>query len=308
MSMSASLDPSANTDILTAGDLQATFWPAAGMLGASLRFRGVELLRRVDDLDAARIKGSTAGIPLLYPWANRLGSLQYRAAGRQVSLDSSSPRLHFDDHKLPMHGVPWSQLQWNVGASHADALTARLDWLSQELLAIFPFPHHVEMVVRLRPVDLEIQTTVFADSGSPVPISFGFHPYFGLPELPRAEWIVNAPAMRKLALDAQGIPTGQETPATHLAARLGNTGYDDSFALSGEQATFSITGNGYSIAIEFKNGFPFAQIFAPKDKEFIAIEPMTAATNALCSGEGLRVIAPGEKFTASFRVQVYGHM
>ncbi|MGB7752290.1 MAG: hypothetical protein WCF88_12140, partial [Candidatus Acidiferrales bacterium] len=141
---------SPSTLILTAGDLQATFWPTTGMLGASLRFRGVELLRRVDDLDAARVKGSTAGIPLLYPWANRLGSLQYRAAGREVSLDSSSPRLHFDDHRLPMHGVPWSQLHWKVVSSHADALTARLDWLSQELLAIFPFPHHVEMAVRLR--------------------------------------------------------------------------------------------------------------------------------------------------------------
>ena len=119
---------SSSTHILTVGDLQATFWPAAGMLGTSLRFGGVELLRRVDDLDAARIKGSTAGIPLLYPWANRLGSLQYRAAGRQVSLDSFSPRLHFDDQKLPMHGVPWSQLQWSVVSSHADALTARLDW------------------------------------------------------------------------------------------------------------------------------------------------------------------------------------
>jgi hypothetical protein len=71
--------------------------------------------------------------------------------------------------------------------------------------------------------------------------------------------------------------------------------------------TFSIAGNGYSIVIEFKNGFPFAQIFAPKDKEFIAIEPMTAATNALCSGEGLRVIAPGEQFTAPFRIKVYHH-
>ena len=188
---------SPSTHILTADDLQATFWPAAGMLGASLRLRGVELLRRVDDLDAARIKGSTAGIPLLYPWANRLGSLQYRAAGRQISLDSSSPRLHFDDHKLPMHGVPWSQLQWTVVSSHADALTARLDWLSQELLAIFPFPHHVKMAVRLRPVDLEIQTTVFADSGSPVPISFGFHPYFGLPGIPRAEWTLNAQFARE---------------------------------------------------------------------------------------------------------------
>ena len=298
---------SPSTHILTADDLQATFWPAAGMLGASLRFRGVELLRRVDDLDAARIKGSTAGIPLLYPWANRLGSLQYRAAGRQISLDSSSPRLHFDDHKLPMHGVPWSQLQWNVVSSHADRLTARLDWLSQELLAIFPFPHHVEMAVCLRPIDLEIQTTVFADSGSPVPISFGFHPYFGLPEIPRAEWALNAPAMRKLALDARGIPTGQETPSAPIAARLGNVSYDDGFALSGEQTTFSIAGNGYSVTIEFKNGFRFAQIFAPKDKEFIAIEPMTAATNALCSGENLRVITPGEQFAASFRIQVHHH-
>lgn len=173
------------------------------------------------------------GIPLLYPWANRLGSLQYRAAGSEVLLDSSSPRLHFDDHKLPMHGVPWSELQWNVVSSHADALTGRLDWLSQKLLAIFPFPHHVEMAVRLRPVDLEIQTTDFADSGSPVPISFGFHPYFGLPGIPRAEWTLNAPAMRKLAVNAQGIPTGQETLSTPLAARLGNTGYDDGFALSG---------------------------------------------------------------------------
>jgi aldose 1-epimerase len=293
--------------VLAAGDLQVTFLPAAGMLGASLRFRGVELLRRVDDLEAARAKGSTAGIPLLYPWANRLSSLQYRAAGHHVSLDPSSPLLHFDDHKLPIHGVPWSQLAWKVISSDANKLTARLDWLSPALLAIFPFPHHVEMAVRLRPVDLEIQTTVFADSNSAVPISFGFHPYFGIPEIPRTEWTIKAPAMRKLTLDAQGIPTGAETPSAPIDAQLKNTSYDDGFALSSEQARFSITGNGCSIAIEFKNGFDFAQIFAPKDKEFIAIEPMTAKTNALSSGESLRVIAPGEQFTATFRIEVSHH-
>jgi aldose 1-epimerase len=293
-----------STHLLKAGDLEAVFWPEAGMLGASLRFRGVELLRRVEDLDAARVKGSTAGIPLLYPWANRLGSLRYRAAGREVALDSASPLLHFDDHKLPMHGVPWGQLRWEVVSSRADALVARLDWLRQELLAIFPFPHHVEMAVRLRPLDLEIQTTVFADAGSPVPISFGFHPYFGIPEIPRTEWTLNAPAMGKLALDAQGIPTGAKTPSAAFAGRLENIGYDDGFALSGGQAGFSIDGNGYSIGIEFEKGFDFAQIFAPKDKEFIAIEPMTAETNALCSGEGLRVIAAGEQFVASFRIGV----
>jgi aldose 1-epimerase len=302
--VSRSVMSGASTRVLTAGELRAEFWPAAGMLGASLRFGGVELLRRVEDLEGARVKGSTAGIPLLYPWANRLGELRYRVDGREVALDPRSASLHFDDHKLPMHGVPWGQLQWNVIACDADALTARLDWVSQELLAIFPFPHHVEMAVRLRSVDLEIRTTVFADSGSAVPISFGFHPYFGLPGVSRAEWTLSAPAMRKLVLDAQGIPTGADTAAAALVARLGNTGYDDGFALSGEQARFSIEGGGYSITVEFLNGFEFAQIFAPKDKEFIAIEPMAAETNALCSGKGLRVIAPGEQFVASFRIEV----
>jgi aldose 1-epimerase len=295
---------SGSTCLLSSGELQAEFWPEAGMLGASLKFRGVELLRRVEDLEAARVKGSTAGIPLLYPWANRVSGLQYRAAGRDVSLDSSSKLLHFDDHGLPMHGVPWGQLRWNVVSSTGDGLIARLDWVSEELLAIFPFPHHVEMAVRLRPLELEIRTTVFADSGSAVPISFGFHPYFGIPGISRGEWKLNAPAMRKLALDAQGIPTGADTASLPIAAPLGTTGYDDGFALSDERPAFSIEGNGYSIGIEFINGFQFAQIFAPRDKEFIAIEPMTAETNALRSERGLRVIAPGEEFSAAFRIEV----
>ena len=208
----------ASTYLLGAGEMRAEFWPGAGMLGASLKYRGVELLRRVEDLEAARVKGSTAGIPLLYPWANRLSGSQYRAAGREVSLDSSSTLLHFDDHRLPMHGVPWGQLQWDVISSGADTLTARLDWVSEELLKIFPFPHHVEMAVRLRSWDLNIADYGLCRFEFAVPISFGFHPYFGLPGIARGEWQLNAPAMRKLALDAQGIPTGAETPSMAIAA------------------------------------------------------------------------------------------
>src|SRR5215469_2336411 len=91
---------------LVAGDLRATFCPKSGMLCASLCHSGAELLRRIDDLEDAEAKGSTAGIPLLYPWANRLDSLRYRAGGRDVMLDPASPLLHFDDHGLPIHGVP----------------------------------------------------------------------------------------------------------------------------------------------------------------------------------------------------------
>jgi galactose mutarotase-like enzyme len=51
---------------------------------------------------------------------------------------------------------------------------------------------------------------------------------------------------------------------------------------------------------------PYAQIFAPNTQEFVAIEPMTAPTSALTSGRGLRVVTPGGRFEAAFRVRVEG--
>jgi len=99
---------------LVAGDLQAVFLPDHGMLGASLHYKGVEILRRVEDLVAAAARGSSAGIPLLCPWANRLAEPRYHVLGKEVVLDRSSPLLHFDEHGLPMHGVPWPLLSWVV--------------------------------------------------------------------------------------------------------------------------------------------------------------------------------------------------
>src|SRR3974390_1492162 len=112
---------------LTAGELQASFLPGRGMLGGSLRYRGEELLRRLENLDVAAAKGSTAGIPLLYPWANRLSGMRYSAAGREVTLDPSSPLLHFEEHGLAIHGVKWALLAWNVLSATLDKLVARLD-------------------------------------------------------------------------------------------------------------------------------------------------------------------------------------
>jgi aldose 1-epimerase len=290
---------------LVAGDLQAVFWPGSGMLGVSLRHSGAELLRRIDDLETAKSKGSTAGIPLLYPWANRLASLNYQAAGRDVVLHASSPLLHFDDHHLPMHGVPWGQLAWEIVGAKSDSLLARLDWNRPDLLAIFPFPHKLEMAASLTPDSLTLHTTVFANAGSSVPISFGFHPYFGMPQLPRAQWRLQLPHMQRLQLDPRGIPTGTQESSGPFDSLLDDTSFDDGFALIGSHSSFSLSGAGRNITVTFLENFPYAQIFAPKDKDFIALEPMTAPTSALTSGQGLQVLAPGGQFRASFRITVH---
>jgi aldose 1-epimerase len=289
---------------LLAGDLSAIFWPRSGMVCVSFSHRGHELLRRIDDLKAARAKGSTVGIPLLYPWANRLDSLRYHAGGRDVVLDRSSTLLHFDDRGLPMHGVPWGQLVWEVVEAKRDSVLARLEWERPELLAVFPYPHKLEMAATLDPNGLTLEITAFAAAESGLPLSFGFHPYFGIPQLPRPQWRIRLPVMRRLLLDAQGIPTGGQESFGPIDSPLGELNFDDGFAVMDERPTFSLSGAGLKITIIFLEGFPYAQVFAPKDKDFVALEPMTAPTNALTSGQGLRVINPGTESRASFRVTV----
>ncbi len=288
---------------LVVGNLVAIFWPKSGMLCASFCHRGAELLRRIDDLKAAKARGSTVGIPLLYPWANRLDSLRYRAGGRDVVLEPSSPLLHFDDHGLPMHGVPWGQLVWEAEVE-PDSILARLDWKRPDLLALFPYPHKVQMDATLDPDSLTLGITVFASGGTCVPISFGFHPYFGIPQLPRPAWRVELPVMRRLLLDPRGIPTGGQEPFGPVDSPLGETNFDDGFAVMDAQPSFSLSGAGRRITVTFLEGFPYAQVFAPENKDFIALEPMTAPTNALTSGQGLRVIEAGAEFRALFRISI----
>ena len=290
--------------MLVAGDLEAIFLPGHGMLGASLRHQGVEILGRVEDLGTAAKNGSTAGIPLLYPWANRLARPHYRAAGREVNLDLSSPLVHFDDRGLPMHGVPWSLLAWKLTEDRRDFLAARLDWSSRDLLAVFPFRHNLEMAVTLRSDSLTIETTLVAGPDGSVPVSFGFHPYFGLPDLPRGQWRLELPAMRRLMLDPHGIPTGAEEPFDEFKAELAEKNFDDGFALMKEQTFFSIEGAGRRITVELLDGYSYAQVFAPRDKDYIALEPMTAPTSALTTGRGLRLVEPDGEFHAAFRIRI----
>jgi aldose 1-epimerase len=290
---------------LRAGELEATFLPGKGMLGISLRHRGQQLLRCIDALDIAAARGSAAGIPLLHPWANRLSTADFTVAGREVALDPGSPLLHWDGNHLPIHGVPWSRLQWTAQALNAQSLRASLAWDRPALLAVFPFPHRLTLDVSIDPHGLQIDTQLEAtDPVACVPVSFGFHPYFGIPGVPRAQWRITLPAMQSLVLDARSIPIGQRVPFAGLDRALETLTLDDGFALPSADWTMSISGGDRRIAVHALHGYPYAQVYAPIDPECIALEPMTAPTNALVSGDGLRLLAPSGSFEAAFRIEV----
>jgi aldose 1-epimerase len=289
-------------------ELEARFHPGAGMLCSSLRHRGQELLAQNDGVEAYAKKGKTMGIPLLYPWANRLADSSYSAAGRTVEVPHDPSRIAVDQNGLPIHGVIGGRLQWELTSAPdpgGQALAASLSWSESapELFEVFPFSHELRYEAGLRGGRLEIVLSLHASGADSVPLAFGFHPYLCLPGLPRERWAVELPAMRHLALDASQIPVGPEQALAAERFELAGREFDDGFDSVAERARFSVAA-GRRIEIEFLEGFPCAQVFAPRNRQFICFEPMAAPANALRSGMGLRVLDAGERYRAGFSVQV----
>jgi len=284
-------------------ELEAQFVPDAGMIGISLTDSGVELLGQRRGLDAYVAAGKTMGIPILYPWANRLGANTYTAEGTTVTLTAGQHGLRTDPNGLPIHGVLAAYPNWRVTHESANELTAEVDFGDQDLLASFPFPHRLALTVTLFERTLRLRTSVTPSGDRAVPLCFGFHPYLQLPDVPRDQWIIATPPLRHLKLDRQGLPTGETAHQPAITEPLGDKAFDDGYDEVAEGAVFAVSGGGRRIEVHFEQGYAAAQIFAPSSESVVCFEPMTAPTDALRRG-GYPTAEPGGWGVAQFSIRV----
>ena len=71
------------------------------MIGTSLAEDGVEFLGQRRGLDAYVTTGKTMGIPILYPWANRLSANNYDVDGASVTLTDGVDGVRTDRAARP---------------------------------------------------------------------------------------------------------------------------------------------------------------------------------------------------------------
>jgi galactose mutarotase-like enzyme len=244
------------------------------------------------------------GIPLLHPWANRLGGFEYDVAGTHVDLPRSG-MLPVDEHGLPIHGVLPGLLHWEVVHAAGPDLRAGLEWSSSTLLELFPFPHRLELEVTVETGRLMFATTLRPVGPRGVPVSFGYHPYLRIPGTARETWRVSLGVSRRIVLDERMLPTGERDGVREAVTSLGETSLDHAFEALAAPARFEAVGGGTRLAVELIDGFPYAQVYAPFRREFICFEPMTAPTNALSHGDGLRIVQPGDSHRAVFMISLH---
>lgn len=262
------------------------------MVGCSLRHRGDELLGQGAGLAGYAEQGSTFGIPFLYPWANRV-----------ATLPAEVPNIKREEHGLPIHGLLTASPDWEVAEASERELRAQMEF-PERFEPAFPYPHRVELAVVLDPGELSVTTTVEPTTEIPVPISFGFHPYLALPGIPREEWEISLPVRRRILVDDRALPTDGREEVEPVRGRLGTAAYDDGFDVLEPGEPWVLAGAGRRLEVTWNlDDFPVAQVFTPpKGAPAICFEPMTAPTNALVSGVGLRRVAA--PFSASWSLSV----
>lgn len=274
---------------LEAGTAVCEVAPSRGGLVTRFAVDGEEILY----MDQATLRDRTqkvrGGIPVLFPIAGALAGDRYECGGRS--------------YPMRQHGLA-RQAAWSVHNVGGARLTLEFR-SSPATKASFPFDFAYRLTIdieragfRSLVLDSEIEH-LGTDPGAPaMPLHFGFHPYFWVPELDKPRTRLDIPA--RTALDNQTGRTGPwsgELDHTQSVQDLHLQG------LSGNSATLTLPGK-LPRTLTWSDSYSTIVVWTTSIKDFICIEPWSAPSDALNSGEGLVRLPPGEIHRASFTISV----
>ena len=287
---------------LSAGDLRATVSP----FGASLRRLWQESAGGPRDLlwgysGTANKKGGQGDVLAPFPGRVRDGRYTFQGASHQLERNDK-------DGPNAIHGFLRSRL-WD--GQHEGGVARFHTRLKPTDHAGYPFDLEAVLGYELLPTGLACAIVLRNAGDGPAPVGVGFHPYVAAPGRVDA-LTLRSPA--KELVEYEGLlPTGRVVPVpTDLDLREGRP-------LGPLQLNHCFTGlvrdgDGFArvraadVELWMDRAFTHLVLYTgdalgPNARQGLAIEPMTCATDALNHPEwGLRVLAPGEVFAATWGV------
>lgn len=292
------------------GGAELELWPGLG--GNCLRWRtraGGELLD-APPLDEFAGRPTRGGIPVLFPFPNRIRGGRFAWDGREYQLP-----LNDSSGQNAIHGFS-PRAVWRVVGVTADtdsatvtlAFRASLD--APASLAHWPADYDLEVAWELRATTLTARARVAARD-RPLPFGLGFHPYLRVAG-PNDRLQVYAD--ERWELDA-GLPTSQLLPLDEkydlrTPRRVGDLALDDVYtALSAAPGRDGLRelgrlmrADGVEVAVRATSDFRDVVPFTPPHRRSVCVEPYTCPTDAVnltASGApvGWRVLAPGDEWT-----------
>jgi aldose 1-epimerase len=250
---------------------------------------------------------------VLLPWPNRIDQGRYTFEGETCQAPLNEPA-----QQNAIHGLTrW--LSWTT-IEHTPTLV-ELGLLLHPQPG-YPFALSLEMAYALTAEGLEVRTTARNAGTRSAPFGSGQHPYFrpAVSRIDDARLLV--PARTYLVTDERSIPRGRAPVAGtafdfKVERPIGPLQLDTCFTdlLVDDDGLVRVQlahpSGAPRLTIAMEASYQFVQVFTgdalpdpAARRRGVAIEPMTCAPNAFNSGEGLRVLAPGETWSGRWWVGV----
>lgn len=286
-----------------------------GALPLSWKVQGQEILFTPENYRA--IKGKRmCGIPLMYPFANRISPDKLTISERECMPIQAVSELLRDGNQIIMHGLLLWKDDWKVQSLSTTSVTYTLDWNQ----AFWGYPylpiHHVlNMTFSLLENTLDIGVEIINCDTVKLPLSFGFHPYFLIDRADDNVSEISIPSNTFNQTNEKLFPTGVKADAAALlrpdgSCNLGTVALDTCFVdlitNENQQVITTLKTPKYDLQISMDKVYKNLIVYLPQDtvKPYICIEPMLAATNAWHSHIDLIFLDAKDTFNASFKMQV----
>ncbi|MBZ9987023.1 aldose 1-epimerase [Mesorhizobium sp. BH1-1-5] len=275
---------------LRAGALEVGLAPAIGGSVSAMRWRGVDLMRRLSDDD--RDGGNVLGVAMfpMTPYANRIARNEFDFGARRWRVLPNNPPERFN-----VHGSGWKQ-PWAVIKIDATAAVLALEVVA----GAEPYSYRAEQVFAASEEGLSIKMTLTNTGPVAMPFGFGLHPWFD-----RDPDVTLQFSARRFHLEEpDGVSGDPITLPRELDFAKGRPLPDgwrnnDYGGWAGE-ATIRFPARGAGLRIVADPVFKHLMLYADPTKPYFCLEPQTNASGAFNRGrwndpdEGAIVLAPGE--------------
>jgi aldose 1-epimerase len=276
---------------LSAHDMQLNLRPDLGGCIEGFWSQGVAILRSHTGGKLSQVRQS-ACYPLI-PFSNRV------AQARLIWNGTSHPLVkNFAGETHSIHGIGW-QRAWQVLEQTNNYCMLSLEHSAD---AAWPFAFDASQTFRLHGNKLEMTMSITNQSPNAAPVGLGWHPYF-----------VKRPQSH-LSFDASGIwQMGPDKLPTLLQASTG---------LKQECATLDVDNcfegwNGRAhlhdelMQVRIESDMHRLVVFTNTEKDFVAMEPVSHANNAMNAGNpqesaerGVMTLEAGQSWQVSMQLAV----
>lgn len=274
-------------------------------LAAGLRLYSRGGIQLTESYGDAEISPGATGITLA-PWANRVEDGVWYLNGKKQQLDITEVSRNNASHGLLRNS--------------SYALVDESEFSVTLEAGVFPqhgYPFLLRHRVRYELAEdqgLMVRQMLINDSQEPAPFVLGAHPYLRLGDVPSEELTVTVGARTRLLTDERLIPRGAEPVSGDFDLRtgrlVGELDLDSAFTeleFDGGVARHTLrAADGQSVSLWQDEACGYVHVFVttqfPGRTKAVAIEPMTGPANAFNSGDGLRWLAPGERFSMTWGI------